>query len=236
MTISSFRGLALKKLPAELLKANGSILYSHPSTVSKGDLYILGLNPGGKIFSQSVRAHLNRPDEDWKNQYTEERWFDEKESDSKSSVAQRAKRPLQRNLIWLFEMLDIPLESVCASNLVFKRSQNGAGIPYLKEADACWPMHEAMLEIIQPKTLLVFGNSGVSPFDYLHRKMKPAPADWCTQPSGHGNWKCKAFSGTLQGRPTLVIGLPHLSRYSVVGKTEVVEWIRGLHVGTLVCQ
>jgi hypothetical protein len=44
-------------------------------------------------------------------------------------------------------------------------------------------------------------------------------------PAGHGNWSVKGFSCKINNRPVYVAGLPHLSRYSPVGKNHVLEWL-----------
>jgi hypothetical protein len=89
-------------------------------------------------------------------------------------------------------------------------------------AKRCWPIHETIIKIVQPKLVIVFGNSDVSPYGYLHA-MIGGKEEYV--PSGHGNWNAKGFQSRINGKAVYVAGLPHLSRYSPIGKSQVVEWL-----------
>lgn len=79
---------------------------------------------------------------------------------------------------------------------------------------------EAIIDIIKPKLIIAFGNSDISPYGYIHTMLGGKDEYF---PSGHGNWSVKGFGCKINGRPVYVAGLPHLSRYSPIGKKEVVE-------------
>jgi hypothetical protein len=83
---------------------------------------------------------------------------------------------------------------------------------------------------VQPKILLVYGNSHASPFAYLFKKAQEDAGGKVLKfeefHSGHSSWQCKAFAVELLGRRRTVIGLPHLSRYNVIGKQSVANWVR----------
>lgn len=89
-------------------------------------------------------------------------------------------------------------------------------------AQKCWPIHEAIIELIRPKLKLTFGNSSISPYAYLHTRLGGKEDSF---PSGHGNWSIKSFSCKINGHPLFVVGLPHLSRYLPIGKKQVVQWL-----------
>jgi len=91
-------------------------------------------------------------------------------------------------------------------------------------AKRCWPVHEAIMKVVSPRLIIAFGNSDVSPYAYLHN-MLGGEQDYF--PSGHGNWAVKGFSASINDSPAYVIGLPHLSRYNIIGKGAVIEWILG---------
>jgi capsule polysaccharide export protein KpsC/LpsZ len=44
--------------------------------------------------------------------------------------------------------------------------------------------------------------------------------------SGHGSWSLKGFHAQIAGQSVFVAGLPHLSRYSPIGKQHVVTWLK----------
>lgn len=225
MHLNDFKSLVVEHLePANLLGKSGAVLYSRPETLRPGDYYLLGLNPGGDASkTQTIKQRLDRPAEKWVNAYTEEAWS------NNNGEYLSGEAPLQRRLIWLMEALGTRLEDVCASNLIFVRTPDAASIEdYEDLAEKCWKVHEKILDIVQPKIILTFGNGDVSPYRFLQGLAEGDIQELEGCESGHGNWTCKAFTGSFQGRPRLVVGLPHLSRYDVVEKREVVGWIRRL--------
>lgn len=225
MHIDEFKSLVSKHLePAQLMGESGAVLYSRPETLRPGDYYILGLNPGGnETDGQTIRERLNRPAEKWVNAYTEENWS------NNNGNYKAGEAPLQRRLYWLLKALGNDLNHVCASNLIFMRTPDAASLEdYEGLARACWPVHKELLGIVQPKGILTFGNGDVSPYHFLQHLTEAPIESLESCKSGHGNWQCKAFVGTYEGQRRLVIGLPHLSRYNVIEKSEVVKWIKDL--------
>lgn len=200
-----------------LLGLSGEVLFSAVDTLREGDLYICGLNPGGsgdEPHQHTIRESLEMLPHKTSNNYFDESW----------RHYPRGAHPLQRRLRWLVEQLGYDLREVCASNLIFARSPGQGGSGYPEYAEICWPVHERILRIVRPKMLLVYGNGAKSPFEFLYgRSIGPSPIDsiW----SGHHGWDCRAFQTEVAGQGVVVVGLPHLSRYNVIGKAHVVEWI-----------
>ncbi len=180
-----------------------------------GDIYLLGYNPGGSNgphLSNSINTLLSKVensylDEDWSNQAGE--W-------------KTGQAPLQKRVCWILNQLGYNPRKICASNLIFMQSRDANGVDY-KLSDICWKVHESILDIVKPKLLLVFGNSGISPYGYLHNKFG---GEQEFIPSGHGNWKLKGFNTIINGQPVYVAGLPHLSRYSPVDKSHLINWLK----------
>jgi hypothetical protein len=204
-----------------LLDLSGEVLFSAVDTMRQGDLYICGLNPGGTGHAphhHTIREDLQMLPYKTSNNYLDESW----------RGYPRGTSPLQLRLQWLVRELGYDLREVCASNLIFARSRGEDDSGYPAYARICWPVHERILRIVRPKMLLVFGNEfgerARSPFQFLHQHsvLYSSIDSIC---SGHGNWKCRAFLTELAGQPVVVVGLPHLSRYKVIGKAQVVEWI-----------
>ena len=182
-------------------------------------MYLLGHNPGGSPDDQAantVRASLEAMPTKTLNNYLDEAW----QTASGRSYS-KGQAPLQRRVVWLLQELGLRPREVPASNLIFVRSIDVSGILFGELADLCWEVHETILDIVRPRLLVVFGNSEPSPYTYLFEKFNPTGEE--TIESGHGNWLCRAFrvDGGLS-----VVGLPHLSRYNIIGKTAVVNWTK----------
>jgi hypothetical protein len=213
-----------RKLLSSMLDESGAILYSAWETLCPGRYYILGLNPGGNT-GPTIREHLN----ELKN-YTENAYLDEDWS-SKARNYGVGGHPLQVHLKSLLQGLGYDLRNICASNLIFSQSPNQYGAYYPAKANQCWDVHKMIINIVQPKILLVFGNGSISPYNYLQRKHNEQFSKWPKEkvmPSGHATWVCRSFETTLEGKKRIVIGLPHLSRYSINGKFKVLQWIKNI--------
>ena len=202
-----------KPLLASIASRSGRVLYSAASTLKPGAIYLLGLNPGGDpaTHHETVDQSLSDLPERRLNAYLDESWAGQPVGCSR----------LQRRVSWLMEHLGFEVRDVCASNLIFLRSSDSSGSGYPQIAKLCWPVHERILRIVQPKAILVFGNSRVSPFRFLQARY--AGATLASFPSGHGVWQCYGFTMPSDIR---VIGLPHLSRYAVNNHPEVADWVR----------
>lgn len=201
---------------ADILEKPGHILYSGHSSLKKGDIYVLGFNPGGDDKIPLKIRMANTLTSDF-NEYLDESW------NNTSSTYKEGEAPLQRRICWLLTELGANPRDVCASNLIFTRSRAAKDISY-SIAKICWPVHEAIIEIVQPKLILTFGNSSISPYGYLKTLLGATREE--TMQAGHGNWSVCSFRSLHQGRPILVVGMPHLSRYNPIGKQGIIDWIK----------
>ncbi|HIF50392.1 MAG TPA: hypothetical protein EYQ42_02465 [Thiotrichaceae bacterium] len=147
-----------KNIPSTLLRKSGSVFYSGRDAFSnKADLYILGINPGGdpdEQASETIAWHTkkvlqNEPD-NW-SAYRDESW--------KDSVP--GTWSMQPRVLHLFNKLGYQAGKVPASNVIFQRSRRESNIKHeLRQlADECWPFHQAILEELEPKAILCFGNT-----------------------------------------------------------------------------
>lgn len=208
-----------------ILSERGEILYSEFSTMTSGNFYILGLNPGGPINSGDTIAQRLNDLPKKKNAYLDEDWS------SANRHYDPGCHPLQRHLQLLMKELGQQLRCVCASNLIFTRSPNQYGSAYPGQADLCWPVHEMVLEIVRPNVIITFGNGSISPYKFLalkHDKATGKSPRECTCLAENGKWLCKAFKTELCNHhlSSLIIGLPHLSRYTIERRPKVVNWIK----------
>ena len=108
-------------------------------------------------------------------------------------------------------------------NLIFVTSRSADDINY-GLAGYCWRFHELILKVIKPKIILCFGISQVSSYSFLWSLYGGKES---TIQAEHGKWVCKSFRANIDGRETTVVGIPHLSYYSIIGKENVINWIKG---------
>lgn len=197
-----------------ILDLPGSILYSSHETLKLGAVYLIGFNPGGAgglAVEKSIESMLTNT----VNSYIDEEWGNLNNSWSSGEA------PLQKKVQWLLKSIGLEPRNVCASNLIFFQSRAAVDIDYAL-ASRCWPVHEAILSIVNPKLIIAFGNSAVSPYGYLH-SLFGGQEEFAS--AGHGNWCLKGFHCQINMRNVYVAGLPHLSRYSPKGNKQVVEWL-----------
>lgn len=207
-----------KSVLKHILQRHGEVLYSSHETIAPGDVYLLGLNPGGKGFI-TIEAHIDQMLNRTHNSYIDEEW------ENGNGHWSAGEAPLQRRVIWLLKSLEFDPRMVCASNLIFQTSSNADGISF-GLAGLCWPFHEAMIEIVRPRLLLVFGNgAGNSPYAFIKALFAHSAVEDVID-AGHGDWKCKGFGTAINNHSIYVVGLPHLSLYDPARNPDVVKWIK----------
>lgn len=209
---------SLEKVLSSILDKSGSIVFSSASSITKGNLYTLGLNPGGEA-DISIKKILDDLPFKNSNAYLDESW-----GNRRNQQYQIGEHPLQKNYLGLVEALGFNARSVFSSNLIFTRSRNQKGANYPYHANICWPVHKKFIRIVDPDHLLVFGNSKISPYQYIKSKYSLELKDY--KDSGHGSWRCYYCSGEIEGRRRSLIGIPHLSRYYITYHEDVIDWIK----------
>nr|MBX2819700.1 hypothetical protein [Rhodothermaceae bacterium] len=130
----------------------------------------------------------------------------------------------EQNLMWLCAELGTSLDRVCRSHFV----PSSVLVQELEDALPYWPTHLDILKGVQPEVIITYGISDVSPFWFMYEQSEALGDSWDQVKAGQGNWRCKTFTGEYNGRRVPVVGLPHLSRYKLSGKSHVVEWIMEL--------
>lgn len=186
-----------------ILDEHGLILYSSCETLKQGKYYFLGLNPGGAdADTPTIRQSLC----DLRS-YKGNAYFpgDEKADWSSPRHPTPGQHPYQQAFRTLFDELGEDPRKVCASNLIFKRSAGARGAGYPSLAKRCWPVHEAILEIVQPRVIIAFGKQA---FDFVAHKLGGGPVGEVEVWPGFWSWKSSTLKG---GRP--LIGLRHPSWY-----------------------
>ena len=211
---SDLPAIALEAL-GDLADMPGGVFYSSHEALRPGEVYFLGLNPGGK-GTYPIRETLPRILTQTENAYLDQCWG----TGGKSYPAGKA--PMQVRTVHVLESLGLAPRDVCSSNLIFVSSVDSSGVE-TSMADRCWPVHRAVLEIVQPRLIVSCGNSAHSTYGYLKHRFRPQES---SVPSGHGGYSLKHFDAEIDGRQYRILGLPHLSWYMPQGRPEFTEWIR----------
>lgn len=148
---------ALDCLPAELLSQSGSVFYTGKQAFrGERSLYLLGLNPGGDPVAQesnTVARHIREFQErrqPW-SAYADESW----------EGAPPGTWGMQPRILHMLARLHLDPLEVPASNVVFARSRSEADLRDRKSdwLDACWPVHETVIESLGVRTLVCFGGT-----------------------------------------------------------------------------
>ena len=158
-----------------------SIFYSNPyNTLKKGDIYFLGLNPGGTpdcitIFPFETPAAFKQRKPNW-CEYIDEQW---KHRNKKlccpgEALMQRRVRSLLGSVL---KEIDGETKEICdvfSTNLYFFRSPDTHWLlEYGKDLCDCLKYHKEFLKIVQPKIIICNGNGETfSPFTELRDHFK----------------------------------------------------------------
>ena len=202
-------------------KEPGSILYSGNETLSKGNFYFLGLNPGGNtnlsVSEDTVINQLKKKDSTF-NEYFQGVW------------KERGKQPtppgqsiLQQRIKILFSRLRVDLRKTCSSNLVFVRSPvlSELHLDWEEAAEKCWEIHKIMLSTVQPKILLVFGDEAR---DFIQKKMVVIDREFFELESQNKDYIFGCIKGSIpiddltSLEQVSLISTPHLRRFKIDAK------------------
>ena len=132
---------------------SGRLAFSSPS-----DLYILGVNPGGKpeeYPDETVDSHtkwvLGRSPQDW-SAYQDESWG--------TSGAAAGSRGMQPRILHFFRKLNLNPGEVPSSNVIFARSASEEDLKrreYSLMDAACWPFHQAIINNLGVRVVVCLG-------------------------------------------------------------------------------
>ena len=200
--------IAIENLPME---ESGRVLSSPMSTLRKGEIYLVGISPGSKaghhspLEEETIRESLERLNKDESHPYVHESWHAHQLAGGDA---------LQLRARWLFEQLNVGMETICASNGVFLRSRRPLNRKsYIAEFNRCWPVHKFILQQVKPKVIVAYGALAWKAF---FSKLSPSDKD------GEDVCNCtyKPKSHVKRGRfseldmNVAVFGIPHLSRFT----------------------
>jgi len=204
----------------DYLSKSGEFIYSATNTLRKGDVYLLGFNPGSSPddkTQRTIKEYLENFESTTINKTLDENW-------GKNKIS---KTLLQNRLVSLIPyLLNKNLRDICQSNLIFARSIDAMGIDDFRfHADKCWQCHELILNIIQPKLLLCNGSGEKSSsYSYIGKKFEVNNPEWKEHGNTNASWKI--FNTTILKRETIVAAFPHLSRFDVQNNIEGIKWFK----------
>ena len=180
---------------------NGEVVYSSKDTFKRGKYYFLGLNPGGK-GRITIKAHLNQFLSKTGNSFFDDPWNSCKEGNA----------PLQLRVQYLFEkLMKYDLKDVFSTNLIFKTTKTAESLNF-GLAGLCWSVHLFALNVIQPEVIITCGNDQEkSAFSFI----ADLYSGKIEQRELAGTYTIKFSKIIVQNRSTLLIGLPHLSRFEI---------------------
>ena len=205
----------LATLPPEIRNMPGGVLQSSVDTLRDTDIYILGYNPGGEGGSVTVEQSIKKLPSQHSNAYLSGVWGNNPPGE----------HYFQRRLRDLTQALGYELKDLPGSNLIFPQSRQ-AHLTDHHYAELCWPAHELFLDMIRPKIILSIGNGEPkSAFGYLRIKYS-RPKEVERIQSKLSGWGCKRFTAEIKGRPTRVVGIPHISRYNPERYHDLFDWIK----------
>ena len=164
-------------------------------------ILLMGLNPGGKKDD----FYHNVPSVEEGSAYLLENW------------KKSGKNQLQKQIIILFQMLDIDLNKTLASNFIPFRSQSYDKLPDKKRCRVfSMKLWGKILKRIPPKVILC---NGIKTFNHLKKIVDINSKNEKTIPINWGNIKIHFF----QENDILLVGLPHLSHFKFLEKEQSKE-------------
>lgn len=143
-------------VPSDMHQLSGAVFNTGEAAFSQGaqPLYLLGINPGGTPEAnrdETIVSHTREvlaKDRSWCG-YRDEMWNGRPPGTS----------GMQPRIQHMFKRLSIPIDRVPMSNLVFERSRNVADLQGREGAlaEACWPMHAAVLSKLHIRVVICLG-------------------------------------------------------------------------------
>lgn len=226
--------LLVTEILNEEVKRSGEVLYSSIETIKKGDIYLMGTNPGGGdiiTIKEDLELLYKFNEDEYKSRKQKTNYngyFDDNWQNGNNKSIEAGVDTLQIKMKNLFERINYNLRDVCSTNLIFFTTQDvnkiksELNMTFKEAADICWPVHEKLLKIISPRIVISFGNSdNDSPYSYLKRKFNISIQDIDKIYLGYGKYYFKIF----RFENITYIFMPHLSRFSIKND-EVYDYIK----------
>lgn len=201
MNDKTFTQALSKRIETEYQKRGDDLgwrlLYSPAHVLDGASVAFIGLNPGGG-FKPADHAEFAMTDG---SAYKLERW---------NGAPGESK--LQRQAQALFQRLDVPLEDVLAGNLIPFRSRSWSAMHHRSDALAFGKtLWSDILDRARPRLVIAMGRVTIDALaDVLNvGHLEKVPVGWGTVKARRGPHRNGIF-----------VGLPHLSRFAIIGRPE----------------
>lgn len=197
-TVDHFSAVAAV-IPKALLRHSGKAFYSGRNAfVANPALFILGGNPGGSPdsnASETIESHTrwvaDKAPSNW-SAYRDESW--------------KGKPPgqqgMQPRILHALRTVGLDPGLVPASNVVFVRSARHVELEgdFETLAEQCWPFHEYVLHVMQPRVVLCLGSVAG---DFICRKIGAHQRIGTFIEQNKRNWQSHSYVGV--NTPTVVV-------------------------------
>ena len=211
-TVDEIRNRVSKEL-GEFAGLSGSVMYSGIDTLCQGDIYLMGLNPGGDpgVIPQTALQTIDsvfkvRPDF---SAYLDEDW--------RGGLGQHQH---QKRVVDICSLLGVDVRTVFSANAVFVRPGDAAtlaenlGNRTREVIDCCLRVHDFFLAIVRPKIVVCLGNGeGASSFAILRNYLGSPESHLVGKTFRDGKY-CDASPSWGRGG-CRIIGAPHPSRFTM---------------------
>ena len=202
-----------------LQSESGSVIYSGNSTLTKGDFYFLGQNPGGnaEVYAgDTIISQLLKSGEF--NEYLEGEWTG---------------KTHQSNILRMFRDLNIDITNTFSTNLSFIRSVNTKKYKRNLKEDyqSFWPVHEYCLSVIKPKVIIC---NGADSREFFMKKMRIFPHTYeekfLERHYRGRQMKCISVRGSLEVHgeklSLQILSIFHLSKWPYEDYKKGVLWLQ----------
>lgn len=144
-------------VPSDLHQKSGAVFYSGRAAFNGSRLiYLLGLNPGGSPELQADEtigrdlARWQGGPECW-SAYVDRSW----------RGTEAGSYGIQPRIRHLFDRLQLDLRDTPASNVIFERTRDEAGLAAAKQSllAKCWPVHRTVIDTLEVRTVLCLGGT-----------------------------------------------------------------------------
>jgi hypothetical protein len=196
-----------------------SVFYTNPyNTLKQGDFYFLGLNPAGQgLDPQDLFFKKERQDHC--------AYLHDKEWGTRGEIHRGRIKEL---LMKVLEYTDKPhpeddIKTIFSSNIYFLCSPSTKSLfKYDFDIEYFFNWHKRFLSLVKPKYIICNGNARgiVSAFGSIQAMLEVKNDDVRVDHYTKSKmFNLKSFTTTYNGKKTIVIGVPHLSRHKLVNSS-----------------
>ncbi|HEY9215017.1 MAG TPA: hypothetical protein VIQ29_19465 [Ancylobacter sp.] len=151
---------------------SGKLLYSSRTTLSPGELYVLGFNPGGdpNVENETVAENIAATPQSGWNEYTHGIWK------LRDKVYPAGEQPRQRRIRSFFDVAGYDITAAFCSNVFFMRGidvqRSVKTTDFSVLANECAFLHRFMLDVVRPRIVVCFGHDAFRWFEKLNLSLR----------------------------------------------------------------